>query len=508
MCEGSSFYLFAHAIYHDSIVWYHNKTPIAVGDTLWFSPARLTDSGFYYVVAFGAGGSDTSRSVQLWIYPNNLGDVVTPLSVTDTIFCEGDSITLTFHVANATWYRWEHNGSWISDGSSRTSITISGLDMGGHHISVIASGMCTQKGDSIWFEVIKCTADCPVDTVFITDTLTIFDTIIQIHFDTITQIDTFILIQMDTVWLVPDTIVLTQIVLDTIIQIEIRFDTIVEIEIQLDTITLFDTIIRIDTIVKYDTIIEIVITEPLPQSTVRFHAPGAISPIPPQTVTAGDRVSIPADPIHSNPQQVFVGWYVDPSNGSSIWHFGTYVVTGSLDLYARWVNINSPNLRTVAFNPQDNVASSSSKRAKNVPSTRHVEQGWLVMQPSNPIMEGFIFAGWFKEPECITAWNFLVDVAVNNMTLYAKWIEGVPASNVKAHNHEALQVFPNPVNYELRITNDEWKQGEIVELFDINGRRVYSAPANNSEITIDMSLFQIGNYILRIGNRTTKVVKQ
>jgi hypothetical protein len=49
---------------------------------------------------------------------------------------------------------------------------------------------------------------------------------------------------------------------------------------------------------------------------------------------------------------------------------------------------------------------------------------------------------------------------------------------------------------------------EVVELFDMNGRRVYSAPANNSEIKIDMSNFQSGNYILRIGNRVARIVIQ
>jgi hypothetical protein len=84
------------------------------------------------------------------------------------------------------------------------------------------------------------------------------------------------------------------------------------------------------------------------------------------------------------------------------------------------------------------------------------------------------------------------------------------STNIRTDNYSSLQVFPNPVNYELRIVipSETRNLGDIVELFDINGRRVYSARANDSEITIDMSPFQSGSYILRIGNRTTKVVKQ
>ncbi|MCL2028128.1 MAG: T9SS type A sorting domain-containing protein [Bacteroidales bacterium] len=76
-----------------------------------------------------------------------------------------------------------------------------------------------------------------------------------------------------------------------------------------------------------------------------------------------------------------------------------------------------------------------------------------------------------------------------------------------------LQVYPNPVNYELSITNYEWKHGDVVELFDITGRRVYyghriPVTGNRSPYIIDMSPFQAGMYILRIGTHVARVVKQ
>jgi hypothetical protein len=77
-----------------------------------------------------------------------------------------------------------------------------------------------------------------------------------------------------------------------------------------------------------------------------------------------------------------------------------------------------------------------------------------------------------------------------------------------------LDISPNPVNYELHIINYEWKPGDVVELFDMNGKRIYLAQPNsqfsihNSPFTIDMSPYQSGNYILRIGNRVAKVVKK
>jgi hypothetical protein len=83
-------------------------------------------------------------------------------------------------------------------------------------------------------------------------------------------------------------------------------------------------------------------------------------------------------------------------------------------------------------------------------------------------------------------------------------------TNANLISQEYLQVFPNPVSYELQIINYDFQQGDVVELFDMNGRRVYSAPANShiGTFTVNLSNFQSGNYILRIGHRVAKIVKQ
>ncbi len=54
--------------------------------------------------------------------------------------------------------------------------------------------------------------------------------------------------------------------------------------------------------------------------------------------------------------------------------------------------------------------------------------------PDNPKRDGYQFAGWYKEPECINEWNFKEDVVSKKIydeegnyvyqetILYAKWI--------------------------------------------------------------------------------------
>ena len=57
-----------------------------------------------------------------------------------------------------------------------------------------------------------------------------------------------------------------------------------------------------------------------------------------------------------------------------------------------------------------------------------------ILPPENPVSEGKTFAGWYKEPACINAWNFETDttpeekideegnVIYQETALYAKWV--------------------------------------------------------------------------------------
>ena len=90
-------------------------------------------------------------------------------------------------------------------------------------------------------------------------------------------------------------------------------------------------------------------------------------------------------------------------------------------------------------------------------------------------------------------------------------IRALEPSNIDVVNATEIQIFPNPVTNELRIINHDWQQGDVVKLFDMNGRLVFSKGVSNTsaqgELIIDISSQKSGHYILHIGNRTAKVVK-
>jgi len=84
------------------------------------------------------------------------------------------------------------------------------------------------------------------------------------------------------------------------------------------------------------------------------------------------------------------------------------------------------------------------------------------------------------------------------------------AANTATIPENHIPFYPNPATSQLHIINHNFRQGDVIELFDMAGRRVFSEHVNShiGTFTIDMSPYQSGNYILRIGDRVAKVVKK
>jgi uncharacterized repeat protein (TIGR02543 family) len=49
------------------------------------------------------------------------------------------------------------------------------------------------------------------------------------------------------------------------------------------------------------------------------------------------------------------------------------------------------------------------------------DYGTKITAPVTPARTGYTFGGWYREPECLSAWNFGSDTVTANITLYAKW---------------------------------------------------------------------------------------
>ncbi|MCL2186806.1 MAG: InlB B-repeat-containing protein [Treponema sp.] len=148
------------------------------------------------------------------------------------------------------------------------------------------------------------------------------------------------------------------------------------------------------------------ITQIAEPKTVSFETNGG-NIIDSQTVYRNYPVQRPANPLRD--AHTFEDWYTDNVTFTQSWDFNT-IPSDHITLYANWTPIYNI---TVSFN---------SNGAEADPPSITVIYGGLITAPVPPVKDGYGFAGWYREPECITEWNFLSDIVTEDLTLHAKWI--------------------------------------------------------------------------------------
>ena len=294
--------------------------------------------------------------------------------------------------------------------------------------------------------------------------------------------------------------------------------------------------------------------------TVTFNSQGG-SNVASQTIEDGERVVQPVAPTRVG--YIFTGWFRE-ATGINVWNFAVDVVTANITLYAKW----AVDKNEVVARLRDSItALHNSIEVLNIANialqadTTFLRQLLALCEDDNDLI-GYIDdlnniidalrADTLRLQQLLTACNAnLVETlhatslqrdtinyqrdTINNLRLFVvelveinddlldtiAWLrqllvncENNSTSVVLGGQTPPLQVYPNPVTNVLHITH-EWQSGDVVELFDINGRRVFSATVgagfarpDGDTFTIDMSPFPNGNYILRIGNRVAKIVKR
>ena len=137
----------------------------------------------------------------------------------------------------------------------------------------------------------------------------------------------------------------------------------------------------------------------------------------PEPATVGEKdgwkLTRPEDPAADG--FVFGGWYTDPScDDDTAWDFDDTVASDMI-LYAKWTG--GPGTRTVIFDLNGHGSPGP------VPQAVKEEQGWHAAEPDpEPSEDGYTLTGWYREPGCLSRWDFEKDSLTEDMTrLYAGW---------------------------------------------------------------------------------------
>ena len=117
--------------------------------------------------------------------------------------------------------------------------------------------------------------------------------------------------------------------------------------------------------------------------------------------------------VPQRPGYEFRSWYLDPE-GNTLYSDGHITIhpptDGSFNVYAGWYTVF-----TVDFFCE----------YTEIPSLDVVEND-LIQRPNDPMREGYIFDGWYKDSGFEYLWDFNNDRVTEDIKLYAHWIEEEP----------------------------------------------------------------------------------
>ncbi|MDR2938856.1 MAG: InlB B-repeat-containing protein, partial [Clostridiales bacterium] len=151
---------------------------------------------------------------------------------------------------------------------------------------------------------------------------------------------------------------------------------------------------------------------------VNFDTKGG-RPVPSsQIVKEGDKVEEPEAPVKDG--YIFDGWF----NGNDEWDFDTDVVTGDLNLVAKWTEDNGSG-------NEEHDVTFDTDGGTPVPPAQKIKDGEKVTKPQNPTKPGYIFDGWFNGND---EWDFDTDVVTGDLNLVAKWTEDNGGGNDEEHD--------------------------------------------------------------------------
>lgn len=144
-----------------------------------------------------------------------------------------------------------------------------------------------------------------------------------------------------------------------------------------------------------------------------------------QNVFDGDLVEIPEAPFKSN--YIFGGWYKD-LEFTDRWLFESYKITEDTTIYAKF---DLEDIVDIVYYEVSFLLDES-----NIYLTKNVEEGNIIIKPTNPTKEGFEFKGWYLDG---VEYDFNKEI-YSNITLNAKW--------------DGIQIIDPSIEYTISLVSN------------------------------------------------------
>ncbi|MDR3328665.1 MAG: Ig-like domain-containing protein, partial [Prevotellaceae bacterium] len=236
--------------------------------------------------------------------------------------------------------------------------------------------------------------------------------------------------------------------------------------------------------------------------TVSFDTQGG-SAVSAQSAAADAITTAPAAPTRTG--YTFGGWYKEPSCVNA-WNFATEPVTDDITLYAKWTP-------TVSFIAVTGVSVSPKTLSLAFDATQVLTVKFTPTKPSNTTVT------WSSSDITIATVDNKGKVTANSDSIAGKTtitvttqdgnktatctvtVSETGATAVETRHAASLQIYPNPTTGLVYVDNPN---GAEAAVYTLSGALVLRSKA----AVIDLSRHVAGVYIIKVGNKVAKVVKE
>lgn len=184
---------------------------------------------------------------------------------------------------------------------------------------------------------------------------------------------------------------------------------------------------------------------------------------------------------------LFDGWYWDKDEWNRPFTANSLLnepLNADMTVYAKWIEEDiTKRTYTVSFN---------SKGGSVVESVK-VKYGKTFAAPERPIKTGYALVGWYKEADCATKWNFSSDTVMEDIELFAKWVDESDATGCDILSANGFNIEGNTLSIKVPNSQEHFVLSDAITVSAYAEWAVTSDIAGRNEIPSATVALSVGD---------------